>query len=50
MSYNLFNNLERFSAMTAVTSGEVIHHFSAVVARVAAGEELTVTRLGKPVL
>lgn len=36
--------------MTAVTSREVIHHFSAVVARVAAGEELTVTRHGKPVL
>ena len=36
--------------MTAVTSREVIHHFSAVAARVAAGEELTVTRFGKPVL
>ncbi len=36
--------------MTAVTSREVIHHFSAVAARVAAGEELTVTRYGKPVL
>jgi len=36
--------------MTAVTSREVIHHFSAIAARVAAGEELTVTRYGKPVL
>ena len=36
--------------MTAVTSREVIHNFSAVAARVAAGEELTVTRYGKPVL
>ena len=29
---------------------EVIHHFSAVAARVAAGQELTVTRHGKPVV
>jgi len=36
--------------MNAVTSREVIHHFSAVAARVAAGQELTVTRHGKPVL
>ena len=36
--------------VTAVTSREVIHNFSAVAARVAAGEELTVTRYGKPVL
>ena len=36
--------------MAAVTSREVIHHFSAIAARVAAGEELTVTRYGKPVL
>lgn len=36
--------------MVAVTSREVIHNFSAVVARVAAGEELTVTRHGKPIL
>ncbi len=36
--------------MNAVTSREVIHNFSAVAARVAAGEELTVTRYGKPVL
>lgn len=36
--------------MVAVTSREVIHNFSAVAARVAAGEELTVTRYGKPVL
>ncbi len=39
------------SALTnAVTSREVIHNFSAVAARVAAGEELTVTRYGKPLL
>ena len=36
--------------MNAVTSREVIHSFSAVAARVAAGEDLTVTRYGKPVL
>lgn len=36
--------------MNTVTSREVIHNFSAVAARVAAGEELTVTRYGKPVL
>lgn len=36
--------------MNAVTSREVIHNFSAVAARVAAGEELTVTRYGKPLL
>lgn len=36
--------------MMAVTSREVIHNFSAVAARVAAGEKLTVTRYGKPVL
>ena len=36
--------------MIAVTSREVIHNFSAIAARVAAGEELTVTRYGKPVL
>lgn len=36
--------------MIAVTSREVIHNFAAVAARVAAGEELTVTRYGKPVL
>lgn len=36
--------------MNAVTSREVIHNFSAVAARVAAGEELIVTRYGKPVL
>ena len=39
-----------FSSATSVTSREVIHNFSAVAARVAAGEELTVTRYGKPVL
>ncbi len=36
--------------MVAITSREVIHNFSAVAARVAAGEELTVTRYGKPLL
>lgn len=36
--------------MNAVTSREVMHHFSAVAARVTAGQELTVTRHGKPVL
>jgi antitoxin (DNA-binding transcriptional repressor) of toxin-antitoxin stability system len=36
--------------MNTVTSREVIHHFSDIAARVAAGEELTVTRYGKPVL
>lgn len=36
--------------MAAVTSRELIHNFSAVAARVVAGEELTVTRYGKPVL
>ena len=39
-----------FSSATLVTSREVIHNFAAVAARVAAGEELTVTRYGKPVL
>ena len=34
----------------SVSSREVIHNFSAVAARVAAGEELTVTRYGKPLL
>lgn len=38
------------TAVSSVTSREVIHNFSAVAARVAAGEELTVTRYGKPVL
>ncbi len=36
--------------MKLVTSREVIHHFSAIAARVAAGEELTVTRHGKPLI
>lgn len=36
--------------MTAVTSRDVMHNFSAVAVRVAAGEELTVTLYGKPVL
>lgn len=36
--------------MNAITSREVMHNFSAVAARVAAGEDLTVTRYGKPVL
>ena len=38
------------SVNSAVTSREVIHNFAAVAARVAAGEELTVTRYGKPLL
>ena len=36
--------------MTAVTSREVIHNVSEVAAPVAAEQELTVTRYGKPVL
>ena len=50
--YNLFNNFMEvsMSATSSVTSREVIHNFSAVAARVAAGEELTVTRYGKPLL
>ena len=36
--------------MNEVTSRELLHNFSAVVARVAAGGELIVTRHGKPVL
>ncbi len=36
--------------MAAVTSRELVQNFSAVAARVAAGEELTVTRHGKPLL
>jgi antitoxin (DNA-binding transcriptional repressor) of toxin-antitoxin stability system len=36
--------------MSEVTSREVIHNFSAVAARVSAGEELTVTRYGKPLI
>lgn len=36
--------------MTEVTSRELMHNFSAVAARVAAGEELTVTHHGKPLL
>lgn len=47
--YNSSNKFRSY-AMNAVTSREVIHNFSAVAARVAAGEELTVTRYGKPVL
>ena len=39
-----------FSSATSVTSREVIHNFAAVAARVAAGEELTDTRYGKPLL
>ncbi len=38
------------AALSLVTSREVIHNFSAVAARVAAGEDLTVTRYGKPLL
>ena len=37
-------------SVTSVMSREVIHNFAAVAARVAAGEELTVTRYGKPLL
>ncbi len=36
--------------MRTVTSREMIHHFSVVAARVVAGEEITVTRHGKPLL
>ena len=36
--------------MSTVTSREVIHNFSAIATRVAAGEDLTVTRHGKPLL
>ena len=36
--------------MGTVTSREMIHNFSAIAARVAAGEDLTVTRHGKPLL
>ncbi len=36
--------------MAAVSSRELIHNFSAIAARVAAGEELTVTRHGKPLI
>jgi len=49
MSYNLFN-IFRQDDMNAISSREVIHNFASVAARVAAGEELTVTRYGKPVL
>ena len=35
---------------TSVTSRELIHNFAAVVARVAAGEDLVVTRHGKPIV
>ena len=34
--------------MTAVTSCDVIQNFSAVAARVAVGDDLNVTRHGKP--
>jgi antitoxin (DNA-binding transcriptional repressor) of toxin-antitoxin stability system len=50
LSYNLYNKSWKTPFMSAVTSREVIHNFSAVAARVAAGEEITVTRYGKPVL
>lgn len=33
-----------------VTSRELIHNFAAIAARVAAGEELIVTRHGKPLV
>lgn len=36
--------------MPTVTSREMIHNFSRVAARVVAGEELTVTRHGIPLL
>lgn len=36
--------------MGTVTSREMIHNFSLISARVVAGEELTVTRHGKPLL
>jgi antitoxin (DNA-binding transcriptional repressor) of toxin-antitoxin stability system len=36
--------------MATMTSREVVHNFAAVSARVAAGEEITVTRYGKPIL
>lgn len=36
--------------MSTVTTSEVVRNFSKAAARVAAGEELTVTRYGKPVL
>ncbi len=36
--------------MPAVSSRELIHNFSAIAARVAAGEELTVTRHGRPLI
>lgn len=36
--------------MDAVTSRELIHNFSAIASRVAAGEDITVTRHGKPLL
>ena len=54
LSYNLFNNFQgaRMTEISSrsISSREVIHNFSAVAARVAAGEELTVTRYGKPLL
>ena len=36
--------------MATVSSRELIHNFTRIAARVAAGEELTVTRYGKPLL
>ena len=47
------NAVKRFpdsSSMATVTSSEFVRHFSAIIARVAAGEELTVTHYRKPVL
>jgi prevent-host-death family protein len=38
------------AAMSEVSARELIHHFAAIASRVAAGEELTVTRHGKPLL
>ena len=38
------------SPMATVTSSEVVRRLSAIIARVAAGEKLTVTYRGKPAL
>jgi len=46
----LFNKTGQTPIMNTITAREVVHNFSDVAARVAAGEELTVTRYGKPVL
>ena len=36
--------------MNEVTSRELLHNFSTIVARVGAGDQIVVTRHGKPVL